>query len=103
MTLGTESVAPIAIRIRHSSGITIALCAAETDPSPGDTYLDDNQHYALAAKFAQDHGTGTIYEREWAEMEKHKRRDAVEDLNRWLNDNATREGQARGGLVGVGG
>lgn len=76
----------MAIRIRASTGMTIALCAAETDPEPDDIYIDDNAHYALAAKFAQDHQGQPLahYPEEWAEMEKHKLRDAETELDRWL-------------------
>lgn len=79
----------MAIRIRKSGGVTIALCAAETDPTPDDTYLDDAQHGALSAKFADDWQGQTIswrYPDEWAEMAKHKLRDAVEELNKWLEE-----------------
>lgn len=44
----------MAIRIRTVGNVRVALCAAETDPKPGDVYLDDADHYALAAKFAKD-------------------------------------------------
>lgn len=44
----------MAIRLRTVNGTRIALCAAETDPKPNDIYLDDGDHYALAAKFAKD-------------------------------------------------
>lgn len=77
----------MSIRIRESGGVLIALCAAETDAEPGDTYLDDAQHGALAAKFAHDwHGQTLTWQcpEEWAEMAKHKKRDAVEELNKWL-------------------
>ena len=74
----------MSIRIRVVEGTTIALCAAETDPLPGDRYLDDNEHYALSAKFAQDHQTGTEYPEEWALMDTQKVRDAEEELLAWL-------------------
>lgn len=77
----------MSIRIRNSGGMTAALCAAESDPLPGDVYLDDGQHYALSAKFADDWQGQSVdwqYPDEWAEMAKHKVRDAVEELNRWL-------------------
>jgi hypothetical protein len=73
----------MSIRIRQSNGMTIALCAAETDEAPGDLLIDDAQHYALAAKFAQDGAVGE-FPREWAEMERHKLRDAEMILNDWL-------------------
>ena len=44
----------MAIRLRTVDGVRVALCAVETDPMPGDVYLDDADHYALAAKFAHD-------------------------------------------------
>lgn len=44
----------MAIRIRKINGKTIALCAAETKSKPGDLYLDDSIHHALATKFGLD-------------------------------------------------
>lgn len=44
----------MAIRIRVVSGKTIALCAAKSDPLPGDLYLDDGAHHALTQKFEKD-------------------------------------------------
>lgn len=32
----------------------VALCAAETKPESGDTYLDDGMHGALSEKFRKD-------------------------------------------------
>lgn len=88
----------MSIRIRVVEGITVALCAAETDPKPGDVYLDDAHHHALAAKFAQDWQGRTInweYPEEWAAMESQKLRDAEEEIIRALaahcpNCNGTR-------------
>lgn len=77
----------MAIRIRKVNGLTIALCAAETDPKDGDIYLDDGLHYSLAAKFAQDWHGQTIdwkYPEYWAAMETQKVRDAEEELIKWL-------------------
>jgi hypothetical protein len=74
----------VSIRLRTVDGVRVALCAAETDPRPGDTYLDDADHYALAAKFAQDHRTGIEYPHEWAAMATQKVRDAREELDRWI-------------------
>jgi hypothetical protein len=76
----------VAIRLRRVNG-EVALCAAETDPEPNDIYLDDGWHYALAAKFARDWQGRTVnwkYEDIWADMDTQKRRDAVEELNKWL-------------------
>jgi hypothetical protein len=44
----------MAIRIRRINGITVALCAVETDKEEGDVYLDDNVHHALSTKFGLD-------------------------------------------------
>lgn len=78
----------MAIRIREVEGVLIALCAAETDPQEGDLYLDDNAHYALAAKFARDWRGQTVdwvYEKDDALAETQKIRDAKEELEKWLN------------------
>lgn len=73
----------MSIRIRTVNGTRVALCGYETDPMPGDVYLDDGDHYALAAKFAQDFSYAQVppgslpeYAGEWAAMETQKRRDA---------------------------
>lgn len=51
----------MSIRVRQVDGATVALCAAETEPEPGDFYLDDNVHQALADKFLADWtGNGLI-------------------------------------------
>lgn len=44
----------MAIRIRKVGSIMVALCAARSVEKPGDVYLDDEQHHALAEKFAED-------------------------------------------------
>jgi len=44
----------MAIRIRTVQNKVIALCAAKTEPEPGDLYLDDNVHHALTNKFGLD-------------------------------------------------
>ena len=44
----------VAIRLRKINDQTVAICAAWSEPKPGDIYLDDAQHYALACKFARD-------------------------------------------------
>lgn len=70
----------MAIRIRtvelDGERIRVALCAAETDEMPDDVYLDDSDHYALAAKFCRDwQGNGGItnlnwqYPEQWAAMD----------------------------------
>lgn len=70
-----------------ANGIRVALCAVETDPMPGDLYLNDGEHYALAAKFASDWQGRTIdwsYPEEWEAMDSQKLRDAKEELDKWL-------------------
>ncbi len=47
----------MAVRLRTVSGRLVALCAARSVEKPGDMYLDDVQHGALADKFAEDFGT----------------------------------------------
>jgi hypothetical protein len=80
----------MAIRLRRIEGCLVALCAAETDAEPGDRYLDDEEHYALAAKFARDWRGRSI---DWdcpdhdALAETAKRRDAVDELRKWLAAN----------------
>ena len=44
----------MAIRIRWIDNHCRALCAAESQPQPGDLYLDDNVHHALSDKFEAD-------------------------------------------------
>lgn len=73
----------MSIRLRTINGTRIALCAAETNPMPGDTHLDDADHYALSAKFAhdwQDRGSFPEFTDEWAVMETQKLRDARQTL-----------------------
>lgn len=77
----------MAIRVRVVDGLTIACCAAETDEEPGDLYLDDAVHYALAAKFARDwrgRGFDVVYEDHDAANATQIKRDAREELNKWL-------------------
>lgn len=44
----------IRLRVTADAGL-IAICAARSVPMPGDVYLDDGQHYALASKFWLDY------------------------------------------------
>ena len=78
----------MAIRLRTINGFRIALCAAETDALPDDVYLDDGEHYALAAKFALDWRDpphwGVEYPEHWAVMATQKLRDAKTELMKWL-------------------
>ena len=77
----------MAIRLRTINGIRIALCAAETDPMPGDTYLDDADHYALSAKYADDWYNRFIdwdYPEQWELMLTQKKRDAKEEIENFL-------------------
>lgn len=70
----------MAIRLREVHGVLVALCAYETDEEPGDIYLHDNWHYALAAKFRKDwheQVNDFEYPEEWAAMDSQKIRDAT--------------------------
>lgn len=44
----------MAIRLRQIDGVLVALCAASTEPEPGDRYLDDEEDHALRVKFDLD-------------------------------------------------
>jgi hypothetical protein len=44
----------MAIRLRVVDGTLIAICAARSVEKPGDIYLDDGAHNALADKFMED-------------------------------------------------
>ncbi len=84
----------MAIRLRTVGDVRVALCAAETDPRVGDIYLDDGDHYALAAKFSRDWAgqvAGWEYPVEWAAMDTQKVRDAEAELNAWLASVVGRE------------
>lgn len=81
----------MAIRLRTVDGLRVALCAVESDEMPGDVYLDDGDHYALAAKFCRDwRGLHEFidwqYPEHWAVMDTQKMRDAQETHERWLAD-----------------
>lgn len=81
----------MAIRLRTVAGVRVALCAAETDAEPGDSYLDDGDHHALSAKFQRDwwgEECLTHYPVEWAAMDTQKLRDAAEELRQWLAEEA---------------
>lgn len=76
----------MAIRLRSVNGVRVALCAVESDEKPGDVYLDDGDHYALAAKFRRDWWGQTndfSYPEEWAAMDTQKLRDAFEEAEKW--------------------
>lgn len=81
------------IRIRTVNGVRVALCAVESDPMSGDLYLDDGDHYALAAKFARDWQGRPVdwsYPVEWAAMDTQRVRDAEAELNRWLAEQGSK-------------
>ena len=44
----------MAIRLREVNGEPMALCAAYSKKKPGDIYINDMWHYALAQKFWRD-------------------------------------------------
>ena len=75
----------MAIRLRTVGNVRVALCAAETDPMPGDVKLNDDDHLALAAKFSRDwQGHPDVsYPEEWAAMDTQKLRDGKEEHEKW--------------------
>ena len=83
----------MAIRIRTINGITIALCAVESDPKEGDLYLHDGIHHALSTKFGLDFYSEGFLKNPMADevlielMEKEKVRDAKETLEEWIKEN----------------
>ena len=83
----------MAIRIRtvnlNGENIRVALCAVESDKKENDLYLDDADHYALAAKFRRDWFGQTNdfpYPDEWAAMDTQKVRDAKTELLKLIRD-----------------
>ncbi len=62
----------MAIRIRWVEGEPVALCAARTSAEPGDTYLDDAVHEALASKFAVDWQGNGLLEHDLASPSKRR-------------------------------
>lgn len=93
----------MAIRIRtvelDGEKIRVALCAAETDKMPGDVYLDDGDHYALAAKFVRDFQENGewqtkspwTYPEEWRAMDSQQVR-TQEQLEEWRQQQARASG-----------
>lgn len=84
----------MSIRLRTVGGIRVALCAVESDPMPGDVYLDDADDHALRVKFvldyqseAPDHDPWWLlrieHREEWAAMCTQKVRDAREEHEKW--------------------
>ncbi len=67
----------MAIRLRKVNGMLIALCAAETAAMPDDVYLDDGQHYAIAAKFWRDYQGRTI---DWQSDEDNRLAETQRDV-----------------------
>lgn len=82
----------MAMRLRTVDGVRVALCAAETDPEPGDVYLDDADDRAIRIKLTRDWQQeaqagcdvlGIEHPNEWALMDTQKIRDAAQDLEHW--------------------
>ena len=76
----------MAIRIRTVNGVRVALCAAETKAQADDIYLDDGDHYALAAKFRRDWIGQTndfAYPEEWAAMDTQFVRELRDATDQW--------------------
>jgi len=79
----------MAIRIRKVNGVTVALCAVETDAKRGDLYLDDGAHHALSTKFGLDFKSMGFLKESHADpalveiMLDEKLRDAKHEIERW--------------------
>jgi len=60
----------MAVRLRKDKyGEWKALCAAEFAAREGDTYLDDNQDYALRMKYLKDYSDEGLIDREdWEDI-----------------------------------
>jgi len=91
----------VAIRIRTVNGVTVALCAVESDERQGDIYLDDGAHHALSTKFGLDFHSMGYLDNPRADplvvevMATQKVRDAEEEHNLWERErNACRRGGA---------
>jgi hypothetical protein len=82
----------MAIRVRKVGGVTVALCAVESDPQPDDLYLDDSIHSALSTKFGLDwESMGFIKDPPIDPlrarlMQTQKVRDAKEEIEKWLSE-----------------
>lgn len=76
----------MAIRIRKVEGITIAVCAVETDEKKGDIYLDDAIHEALSSKFSSEWKIGYENPLIIELMKKEKVRDAKKELEKWIKE-----------------
>ncbi len=79
----------MSIRLRKVKNICVALCAVESDQKKGDIYLDDNQHYALACKFAREHDVDWEDKKINRLMDSQKVRDAEEEDLKWRSENET--------------
>lgn len=84
----------MSIRLRRVGQTLVALCAAETDHAPGDLYLDDAIHHALAVKFAADWEMPWRYPEEEAIAETQKLRDAAEEILKWDRERAARTAES---------
>ena len=79
----------MAIRIRTVNGVTVALCAVESDEQQGDIYLDDGAHHALSTKFGLDMYSMGYVDNPRADplvvevMATQKVRDAEEEFDKW--------------------
>ncbi len=76
----------MAIRLRYLNQTWVALCAARSIAKPGDVYLDDGHHYALAGKFAQDWNSTTL-ERNGRPLPEHPDENALREVEESNNAN----------------
>lgn len=69
----------MSIRLRRVDGHLIAICAARSIEKPGDVYLDDEAHHALAEKFSEDFASEGVCTRSVDPLDAYRR--AVEESN----------------------
>lgn len=90
----------MAVRMRRVAGVLVALCAVDAGPKPGDTYLDDGIHQALADIFAADDYAFVAAPPAALQVGEHLfDTEQVEALRRKVRDDWTRNGTLKGGHV----
>jgi hypothetical protein len=72
----------MAIRIRRVKGLYVALCAAESQPDPGDIYLNDGMHSSLTEKFTKDFESEGLIAKPMSDEEAESLTDKLIDASR---------------------
>lgn len=84
----------MSIRLRKTEIGLVALCAAKSIAKPGDVYLDDDVHHALATKFSLDF----TYEG-WGDIPFDPEEAAVIEREESNNPNRERWDKEHGGVL----